>query len=1170
MRFGDIDIPPELLKALRNGKLVIFAGAGVSMGEPANLPDFTHLASLVAAGTGKTIEDPVDRFLGKLHHGGVDVHTRAAKELGCPDSAPTALHHDLLRLFPSADQVRLVTTNFDLLFEKAAESVFDKSIEVFRAPALPLGGSFNGLVHLHGAISRPHEIVLTDADFGRAYLTEGWARRFLLDAFRDFSVLFVGYSHNDVVMHYLARALPVGEVDKRFALTHEGDDLHRWQVLGIVPLTYPKPDDDDFGSLFNGVQRLALTMSRNLLDWRRELEDLAAKPPPINDEEISTILWGLEDAATTRFFTEYARSPEWLTWLDNRHYLDSLFNDSNLTERDELLMVWLAKHYAVSCTPEMFLLIAKHGMRLNPYFWATVSREVGLGTEYPINEPTMSRWISVLSATMPRRPDEHILLWLGEKCIELGLLQPLLNIFDIMSAESLQLKQSYPWHDEEQENKTRIDVETNPNVEHYTINELWVKGLKPNLNAVAEPLLVQTVRRLEEKYLTLRAWQKCSREGDDVSWHRSAIEPHDQDNYPEVVDVLINAARDCLEWMVCNKPQIVAGWCDRLAESDVPLLRRLAVHATAVRIDLTADTRLIWLLEHIGIHDIAAHHEIYRLVALSYSEASTDNRTKVIDSVLAYRWSDEKDEDYERRTARNHFYWLEWFHDADPHCEQASKALGNVLSKYPEFKPSEHPDLRSWTGDGWVGPQSPWSIEDFLAKSAADWLPELLTYQGEEFCGPDRHGMLGTVAEASKKNFTWGMDLADGLSTGGNWNSDLWHCLLRAWAEMELDEAQHREVLAWLGHAELYNDHVRPIVDTLYSLVRDGGKPYAFQLLAEANDIASALWRRLDRAESIVEHNGWHQQAINHPAGVLTQFWLNSLSLWRMQQDPRPVKLNTEYHDILTGIVKDSSLAGRLGRSIISSQFAFMLAADNEWSRTYLLPLFTTDDVNPDYLAVWDGFLVGGRLNPETAELLESAFLATLPKLDNVLNHRKARIIEFAAAFLVLFATDPLNVWIPTIFKYIANEDRKQLASFIKGQLRRMSERQLEELWRRWLKTYWENRLQGVPVALVAGEIESMIGWLSHLTPVLPEVVSLITRMPQVPLKHFSFIHELRKSDVPQQYPREIAQILIYLGASGSPGYIWHGLKELIDKIGLERLEPVLRQKLEETIARLG
>ena len=77
------------------------------------------------------------------------------------------------------------------LFEQASKDVLDSIPEVFRAPALPLGNDFNGIVHVHGAVSHPGGMVLTDKDFGRAYLTEGWARRFLVALFRHFTVLFV-------------------------------------------------------------------------------------------------------------------------------------------------------------------------------------------------------------------------------------------------------------------------------------------------------------------------------------------------------------------------------------------------------------------------------------------------------------------------------------------------------------------------------------------------------------------------------------------------------------------------------------------------------------------------------------------------------------------------------------------------------------------------------------------------------------------------------------------------------------------------------------------------------------------------------------------------------------------------------------------------------------------
>ena len=44
------------------------------------------------------------------------------------------------------------------------------------------------------------KLVLTDRDFGLGYLADGWATRFLMEMFREFAVLFVGYSHSDPVI----------------------------------------------------------------------------------------------------------------------------------------------------------------------------------------------------------------------------------------------------------------------------------------------------------------------------------------------------------------------------------------------------------------------------------------------------------------------------------------------------------------------------------------------------------------------------------------------------------------------------------------------------------------------------------------------------------------------------------------------------------------------------------------------------------------------------------------------------------------------------------------------------------------------------------------------------------------------------------------------------------
>ena len=202
MKISGIDFPKSLLNAQRNNQLVVFCGAGVSIPQPAGLPTFRQLAKAVALGSGETLgkDEPEDRFLGRLAHKGQQVHLQAAEVIRKNAPKPSCLHHDLTALYRNPDSLRIVTTNFDTLFEEAVKERFGTEQKVFRAPALRLGRDFNGIVHVHGSIDSPNDMILTDADFGRAYLSEGWARIFLLDLFRTFTVLFVGYAHNDMVM----------------------------------------------------------------------------------------------------------------------------------------------------------------------------------------------------------------------------------------------------------------------------------------------------------------------------------------------------------------------------------------------------------------------------------------------------------------------------------------------------------------------------------------------------------------------------------------------------------------------------------------------------------------------------------------------------------------------------------------------------------------------------------------------------------------------------------------------------------------------------------------------------------------------------------------------------------------------------------------------------------
>ena len=282
-----------------------------------------------------------------------------------------------------------------------------------------------------------------------------------------------------------------------------------------------------------------------------------------------------------------------------------------------------------------------------------------------------------------------------------------------MSKSHLLLEPDFTWpSDDGNDQPSSIDVDLPLICDLHILNELWEKGLKPNLAQVAEPLLSLVVQHFEDRHRTLCMWQQPD-EGDYID--RSAIESHAQDISVEDIDILTDAARDSLEWLASNHANVAATWCDLLIASDIPRLRRLAVHTLSVRSDLATDAKIDWLLTHIGLHDLEAHHETFQAMKQTYPNASPEQREKLIEAVLAYRWPIEDAPEREKYTAYEHFKWLSWLHAANRDCPLAETKLNEIWKAYPEFKP-EHPDFVSWMGP--VEFQSPWSVEELLARPA--------------------------------------------------------------------------------------------------------------------------------------------------------------------------------------------------------------------------------------------------------------------------------------------------------------------------------------------------------------------------------------------------------------------------------------------------------------------
>lgn len=439
-----------------------------------------------------------------------------------------------------------------------------------------------------------------------------------------------------------SRRLPAEGVADRYTLTEEDGD---WQLLGITPIPYRKGTGADaFKELYDGVRCLAERVSRGALDWQSKLAEIGSREPPADEETASEIEQALREVYTTRFLVQVARQPEWPNWLNARKLLDALFNNDPLNERDKLLAWWLAEHYAIYHADEVIGLIAAHNLRLNPELWLAIGHELGLDDKKTLDDSTLSRWVAILLESSPTHTDHHVLTSLAARCAKQGSIQLALEVFLFMGSHRLNIKPGFNWPGDEDEFKaTRFEVQTPLRGDHYGLNEVWEKHLKPNLAVIAHPLLSGIARRLEEIHHALLAWNRARRDLDEPSEGRSAIEPDPQDQYHEPIDVLIDAARDTLEWLALDQPTLLDAWLERLRVSDVPLLRRLAIHSLTVHPGKGADDRLLWLLAHVDLHAHAEHHEVHRAVALAYPAASSALRQTVIDAVLCHQLADVED-----------------------------------------------------------------------------------------------------------------------------------------------------------------------------------------------------------------------------------------------------------------------------------------------------------------------------------------------------------------------------------------------------------------------------------------------------------------------------------------------------------------------------------------------
>jgi hypothetical protein len=1175
MRIAQVDFPDELLDAQRDGELVIFAGAGVSMPAPSKFPNFWQLALQVARGLETRREgESVDRFLGRVKARGIDVHRIVQEILSDRTSSPNSLHFDVLRLFTSGTPVRLVTTNFDMHFSTAAAELYKESgstFEIFAAPALPEGDSFRGIVYLHGSVEKPCErMVLTDADFGRAYLTAGWARRFLQVLFAHFNVLFIGYSHEDTVMQYLARGLTPNRARKRYALVPD-EDRDKWELLGIVPLPYPlRTGEAKYSALPEAVEAWAQLAGSKVLDTEERIKGIVQLPPPADGSSSEYIERALKDLYTTRFFIRYADSPEWLRWAEKKGLLTNLFcPEAQLSAIEIELANWIAESFLFQHFDDALALVQRQGLKFSLGMENLIRFKlftVKAGDALPEKR---AKWLTLLLNRPPMwGSTEYLEFILGNLHFPEDSISALF-LFELLTTPQLKLTQDL-WKQGGRTVRPEVSI---PGTD-YHLHEAWEKIFKPNLDRFARTLYPILTNHLLKAHEALRVLGAASDQWDPTSYGRSAIEPHEQDHLRDDFDQLIDSTRDILEWYLHKEPRVGTAIIQEWWRSECPILKRLAVHGVNHCKTLSADEKITWVLERHLLYAFGLQHEVFCLLQGAYPHAAMTTRTSLMREVLAGAPKKDENENDEFRDYPA-FNLLVWLHDCDANCQIAGKQLEEMQLKHPSYGRLEKPDLTHWIGPARWGLESPTTVQELLAKAPNENIDWLLSFKGEGPIGPGREGLLETVRGCVSGSFDWGWKLAKVLGDRHGWDADLWGAILLGWQGSNLGDPEWKAVLEFLSSSpDLLATRTREIISLLErGCAKDDGK-LPDSCVPQCQQLSDRLWEISEKAEvaSTAESDGWLGRAINHPGGQIVQIWLRNLLRQRKPAEQRENKIPPEFKTLFERVVAGNSINAQFGRVVLASQLHLLYWFDYEWAKSWIIPLLDWKKDTVRAAQAWDGYLTWGHCTSPMLPLLLPLYEASYSHLATELSKHRESFCDHMAQIAVFGKVKPVSDgWLIRFLDRVGGEDRVHWASAVDRILRGLDDTQKIALWNDWLDAYWLGRIRGVPSRLEPAEAGAMVGWCTSLGPVFPRVVDRICQSPSPTFRFARVYYELGKSNLPTQYPDAVAKLLIHLLPCPDPNvFDFDELRRIVEALAASHADRHELFRICDELARLG
>lgn len=1198
-------IPVKLMNRLDSGRAVFFCGAGVSVGTGSGLPTFVDLVKHVYDKNGMAPDD-VEKEA--LHHDEPDKKKRRPQldkaldllershRLGAPalrrtvierlSEAPTGalpVHKALIALSRHGDGVRLVTTNFDQRFEEAEPDL--KYIDAAPKLPIPRRHSWKSLVHLHGRINEDDDgtnLVLTAADFGRAYLTDRWAARFVTELFREFTVVFVGYSVADPVMSYMVDALAAERkkgaqfADAYAFASYDGTPAGRaktqdiWRAKNVDPILFDKRNRHQL--LTDTLERWA-TIQSDPLRARPQIaiNEIAKLPAGPDDPVVERVVWALESPSAAQALAkapaivdedEFTKIGRWLEYFSEAGLLqfpageartaaigedggfirlvDSGFHRGSANTLDATrshLARWIARHAHV---PQVLTWVAQKGGCMHAGLKSQIRMQ--LGTKDTGIPPRLRLLWSVLLKQEPL--NRWDLLWTSDhykaakdaserREIEdevVASLEPHLRVLAGPSS-TVRFKQymrKRPRAIPALEACAHLRLVAGDRDHHHQIESIlgnhdFLARHAPMFSRHLEKA-VELAKDVEDIF-------------PDSSVYRPSIAPHGQNLHDESWMTLIDLVRDGYDALAGRDGAGADNLLRRWTLSKEPLFARLALHALTEnpKSDISLARTLLIAGRRPGLWRNELRREVLRFLRRGGARLPRALRAELVRAIRAGPkqraggpWT--SDAATVRRETGLRLHKLA---ESGARIDKRSQALADEAGEAVRDLEKHREEFLIWTGGGWIGPEE-LAPADLLEGDAQ----MLATAIREERIDPEA---FRNLAAAQPQKAT---DALVQLSGEGRWPAPYWQGLL--WSiphapDQPDDITKLREEIAntLINAPEaLFEEIAAPIT----SIVEERAKAWGTEREAHFERFWTRAWKGAEASETvkIVGIDDPMTDAINHPAGKLAEAALERLSKYKPETGK---KLPGEVRPYFNAM--GDSDHGHFARVMLAARLRYLHAIDPEWVEEKLVPCMRPRE-SEEATNLWYAFGWSRTIGPNLLQVLKDLFLEALQNPD--LNAQATENLTIIFMTVCLEAPNELEEdEVKGAVGSMAEDALTTVLSHLRGRLRGEPEER-GQIWRQkagpWLQQYWP-RPDGRNTSATS---TAMLHMLSESGDAFPQAAEWA-------LEHLKPIerglYRLQQSGHAKSHPSETFRLLQKVIAAGvTADHNRYSVREMLKEIG--------------------